>query len=176
MQRNEYLALRRRFEPRSVRLVIVAESPPASGKYFYNPDGKASEPLFSAVMKELGIQTTMKMDGLRKFQERGWVLVDATYDQVNKHGDDHRNLVILRDYELLCDDLKRLLGTHWRKVPLVLIKKNVCQLLEPMLKETGFNVLNKGGDIYFPGSGQQGKFHEQFPKIVPQELRGLSPD
>jgi hypothetical protein len=30
--RAEYLDLRRRYEPKSIRLVIIAESPPASGK------------------------------------------------------------------------------------------------------------------------------------------------
>src|ERR1039458_10743531 len=38
-QRSEYLSFRRKFEPATVKLVIVAESPPASGKYFYNPKG-----------------------------------------------------------------------------------------------------------------------------------------
>ena len=176
MQRNEYLALRRAFEPSNVRLVIVAESPPAAGRYFYNPNGKASEPLFTALMKQLGIQTKTKANGLRQFKEGGLVLVDATYDPVDKLSESQCKRVILRDYAVLSDDLKQLLGTQWRETPLVLIKKNVCQFLEPMLKETGFNVLNKGRDIYFPGSGQQGKFHEQFSEIVPQELRGLARD
>ena len=79
-QRGEYLSLRREFEPTTVTLVIVAESPPASGKYFYNPDGEVSEPLFNALMKQLGIQPKTKFEGLREFQKRGWVLVDATYE------------------------------------------------------------------------------------------------
>ncbi|HWX14675.1 MAG TPA: hypothetical protein VNY06_07475, partial [Methylocella sp.] len=55
-QRGEYLSLRREFEPTSVRLVIVAESPPISGNYFYNPDGEVSEQLFKALMEQLGIK------------------------------------------------------------------------------------------------------------------------
>jgi hypothetical protein len=175
MQRNEYFALRGAFKPSNVRLVIVAESPPAAGKYFYNPDGKENEPLFRALMKQLGAEITKKANGLRQFKEAGWVLVDATYEPVDKLNETGRKCVILRDYATLCDDLKQLLGTRWREVPLVLVKKNVCQLLEPKLKETRFNVLNKGRDIYFPASGQQRKFHEQFREIVPQELRGLTP-
>jgi hypothetical protein len=42
MQRGDYLNFRRKFEPENVKLVIVAESPPASGKYFYNPVGMAT--------------------------------------------------------------------------------------------------------------------------------------
>ena len=77
--------MRREFEPTSVTLVIVAKSPPTSGKYFYDPDGKVSEPLFNALMKQLGIQPKTKFEGLREFQKRGWVLVDATYEPVNAH-------------------------------------------------------------------------------------------
>ena len=45
-QRSEYLSLRREFEPANVALVVIAESPPTSGKYYYkpDPDGKVSEP------------------------------------------------------------------------------------------------------------------------------------
>jgi hypothetical protein len=125
------------------------------------------------MMKQMGIEAKAKADGLREFQDRGWVLVDATYDRIDKVSEMERALIILRDYGLLSEDIKRLLGGHWKEIPLVLIKKNVCQLLERQLKETGFKVLNNGRVIFFPAFGQQGKFHEQFPEIVPQELRGV---
>jgi hypothetical protein len=120
-QRSEYLDLRREFEPEPacVKLVIVAESPPTGGKYFYNPDGKVSEPLFTALMKQLGIRPDTKSEGLREFQKRGWVLVDATYEQVSEPDERSRDLVIDRDYPLLRDDLKRLLGARWNEVPLI---------------------------------------------------------
>ena len=82
-QRDEYLSMRRKFEPTTVTLAIVAESPPVGGKYFYDPAGKVSEPLFNALMKQLGVKPKTKIDGLREFQSRGWVLVDATYEPVN---------------------------------------------------------------------------------------------
>ena len=65
-QRSEYLHLRRKFEPASVTLVIVAESPPTGGKYFYDLDVKVSELLFNALMKQLGIQPKTKFEGLSK--------------------------------------------------------------------------------------------------------------
>ena len=33
LTRDEYHALRRKFEPQYIRLVIIAESPPKTGKY-----------------------------------------------------------------------------------------------------------------------------------------------
>ena len=50
-------------------------------------------------------------------------------------------------------------------VPLVLIKANVCKLLESRLRDDGFNVLNRGRAIYFPSHGWQGRFHIQFGEV-----------
>ena len=163
-KRNEYLTLRRRYEPKSIRLVIIAESPPASGRYFYNPAGAPSEPLFAALMRQLRLTPLTKENGLREFQRSGWVLVDATYEPVNTFNASSRDRVIARDYPLLRDDLASL--TSDRSTPLVLIKANVCRILEPKLLEDSFNVLNRGRIIYFPGSGRQTEFHRQFGAIL----------
>ena len=46
--RSEYLTLRYKFQPATVKLVVVVESPPKSGSYFYDPSGRITEPLFAA--------------------------------------------------------------------------------------------------------------------------------
>ena len=63
--RDYYLHLRREYEPENVRLVIVAESPPASGKYFYDTTGSPKEPLFAAIMLQLGLSPITKQIGLQ---------------------------------------------------------------------------------------------------------------
>ena len=106
--RSAYINLRRRYEPERIRLVIIAESPPASGLYFYDETGAPSEPLFAAPMKQLDPsqpRRATKEVGLREFQRRGWLLVDATYEPVNKLGRSSVAGVIERDYPLLRDDL-----------------------------------------------------------------------
>jgi hypothetical protein len=156
LDRQAYLSLRRPYEPDVVKLAIIAESPPASGKYFYNPAGSKSEPLFAALMKQLPLAPTSKEMGLREFQQRGWILVDATYEPVNAFGRSKRDEVIERDYPLLRADLSSLIPD--KSTPVVLIKTNICRLLEPKLKQDGFNVLNRGRVIYFPAAGQQNEF------------------
>jgi hypothetical protein len=64
--------------------------------------------------------------------------------------------VIVRDYPMLLEDLASL--TPDRSVPIVLIKANVCRILEPLLSKDSFRVLNSGKAIYFPSHGQQPKF------------------
>lgn len=164
IQRSEYLSFQRKFEPASVKLVIVAESPPASGKYFYNPEGAPSEPLFKALMLQLNFKPTTKESGLREFQQRGWVLVDATYEPVNALSGPARDKVIARNYPFLRGDLTALLPD--RSAPLVLVKANICRLLESDLAKDGFNVLNKGRVVYFPSTGRQKDFQRQFSAIL----------
>jgi hypothetical protein len=53
-----------------------------------------------------------------------------------------------------------------RSIPLVLIKANVCRILEPKLTDDGFNVLNGGRITYFPSTGRQKEFQRQFSAIV----------
>ena len=165
--RAEYLALRRKFTPERLKLVVVAESPPASGRYFYDAAGSHGEPLFAALMKLLGHSSETKEDGLQKFGRNGWLLVDATYTPVNTLDDSDRNRMIVEHYPLLRDDLESLMSD--RSTPLILIKANVCKILEPRLLKDGFNVINCGHRIYFPAMGHQGKFLDQVRAVLSSE-------
>jgi hypothetical protein len=165
--RDYYLRLRREYQPENIELVIVAESPPASGKYFYDPTGSTKEPLFAALMRQLDLSPNTKQAGLLEIQQRGWVLVDATYqpvDKLTKDASHDRDEVIARDYPLLLDDLASLIPN--RSIPLVLIKANVCRILGPLLSKDGFSVLNGGRNIYFPSHGRQTEFKNQFSAVL----------
>ena len=63
--RADYIEMRRRYEPHTVRLVVVAESP-VYGLYFYDPSGAVTEPLSAALMKRLGATPTSKDSGDRQ--------------------------------------------------------------------------------------------------------------
>lgn len=62
--RKKYLPRRQRYKPDRPTLVIVAESPPDSGRYFYDLTGVPTEHLFAALMKQLGVSPITKNDGL----------------------------------------------------------------------------------------------------------------
>ncbi len=83
LTRSDYHAFRRVYQPADLKLIVVAESPPVSGLYFYNPVGAVSEPLFSAFMQQIGVKPRSKDEGLRSFHQKGWLLADATYEPVN---------------------------------------------------------------------------------------------
>ena len=145
-------------------MIIIAESPPASGRYFYDVEGAVTEPLFSALMKQLRLSPTIKERGLRAFQQLGWLLVDATYEPVNILSEANRQKIILRDYSLLRQDLSDIVGKN--STPLVLIKANICRLLGPRLVADGLTVINQGRHIYFPSHGRQPQFHMQFQEVL----------
>jgi len=164
MTKAEYLRFRNKYIPTTTRIVFVLESPPASGRYFYNPKGPISEPLFRAMMKDVvDISPKSKEEGLKKFAARGFFLVDATYTPVNRLQDREKQAIILRDFPLLVAELWKYAG---HDTGIVLVKANICRLLEPKLQEAGFNVLNRGTVIPFPSTGQQGKFREAVRKVL----------
>jgi hypothetical protein len=151
--------------------VFVPESPPKSGLYFYNPEGSLFEPLFRAMMKDvLEIKPKNKDQGLSEFASRGFLLIDATYTPVNHpHLSQHdRNQLILDNFPLFLEDL----GSHAApETKVVLVKANVCELLEPKLTDSGFKVLNGGRKIPFPSTGQQNKF-----RTAVRHVLGLEPN
>jgi hypothetical protein len=158
--RDYYIKLRAKYRPPRPRLVIIAESPPAGGKYFYDLSGRVTEPLFRAMMQDvLGIAAASKAAGLTEFAKAGLLLVDATYVPVNKSfSPKERNAKIVKDYPLLLKDLHDLLPNKRTKI--MLIKANVCRLLDARLQSAGFNVINRGIIVPFPAFGQQGRFRE----------------
>jgi hypothetical protein len=164
------MLLRAPYIPQDRKIVFVLESPPKSGLYFYNPDGRVSEPLFGAMMKDvLGIKPSSKDEGLSEFASRGFLLVDATYTPVNH---DHltvqeRNKRILDDLPILISELREYVGP---KTGVILVKANICTLLEPILRAHGFSILNRGRTIPFPSTGQQNRFRDAVREVFGSEL------
>jgi hypothetical protein len=108
MAKSEYFRLRARFTPANPKIIFVLESPPASGLYFYNPDGKTTEPLFKAMMKDvLEIAPHTKEEGPREFVTRGYLLIDATYTPINNLDNAEADAMILRDFHELVEDLRK---------------------------------------------------------------------
>jgi len=166
----EYLRFRERYLPPHPKIIFVLESPPKSGLYFYKPDGLVSEPLFIAMMKDvLEIKPSTKDEGLREFATRGFLLLDATYTPVNHPhlSPRERDQLILNDLPLLLDELRKCAAPDTK---LVLVKANVCRLLDSTLTGYRFAVLNQGRTVPFPSTGQQKKFRE-----VVRQVLGLEP-
>lgn len=97
------------------------------------------------------------------------VLIDATYTPVNHDhlSQQERNRRILHDLPVLVEELRGYVASN---TGVVLVKANVCTLLEPVLTAHGFPILNRGRTIPFPSNGQQNRFREAV-----REVLGLTP-
>lgn len=118
------------------------------------------------MMKDvIGIKPESKDHGLREFASRGFLLIDATYTPVNHDhlSSQERNKRILDDLPVLVEELRSYVGPD---TGVVLVKANVCALLEPILTARGFPALNRGRIIPFPSTGQQGKFREAVRQVL----------
>ena len=163
MNKKYYLNLRNLYHPDNLRYIFILESPPVSGLYFYDKNGKTSEPLFAELMKFLKISVGSKSEGLNYFTKSGYLLVDATYQPVNELKGKERDKTILNDFDNLVEDLGNI--NPDKTIPLILVKANICKILEPRLKQEGFNVLNNDIVVPFPSTGQQKRFHAEISKF-----------
>lgn len=162
---KEYIAKRNKYKPENIKTIFVLESPPKSGKYFYDPDGEVTEPLFKAMMEIIGYKPADKATGLAEFAKKGFLIVDASYTPVNhqKEGKDRDERIMIW-YSTFLKDLLTL--TPDKNVPLILVKASICRLLEAPLGKEGFKVVNEGIVIPFPSTGQQGKFRKQIALVM----------
>lgn len=166
----QYKKLRNAYKPESIRAVFVLESPPKSEKFFYNPEGEATEPLFKVMIELIGHPKTGKQDGLEKFKRCGFIIVDAIYKPVNDIKKKDKDKLIMRNYPFFLKDLNALIPD--KRTPLILVKANIYRLLEPLLKKDGFTVANDGIVVPFPSSGQQGNFRKKIALVL--EKSGVS--
>ena len=168
-----YIELRAKYQPLKIRLIFVLESPPLNGTYFYDPSGRTTEPLFSAMMKVIGQSPATKEDGLIRFAHQGFFLLNATYQPVNHMKNNRqRNEAILTDLAELIQDLTSTIRNQRLKI--VLVKANICRLLEEPLISAGFNIINNGTVVPFPSHGHQTKFHQAIKKLFTQNRIGSS--
>lgn len=156
-----YAALRKEWTPAKPKLIVIAESPPESGKYFYDDSGKPTEPLFLALMESLvgRRKFATKKRGLQAFRDGGFLLLDATYTPVDGIDDDkERDRMIALGIPRLKEYLAAADPT--RNAPLLLVKANVCRIVKAALQQEGYRILNGEAVVPFPSNGNQGKFRE----------------
>jgi hypothetical protein len=158
-----YKKLRKKYIPEICRLILVFESPPAPGKYFYDDSGSVDEPLYKFMMKCFcPFDPVIKKNGLKEFKRLGILLVDASYKPVNKLSPQKRKKAILKNYPNLEADLKKIIGRNHTKV--LIVGTGLRKILEPLLEQK-FYVINDGENLPFPLYQWGKKFAEKIRYI-----------
>lgn len=152
--------LRERYRPDPVQLLFVAESPPESeeGRFFYNADLTRGDHLFRALMEvafdDFDPHSASKGAWLERFRDAGCYLIDLTDEPVNRLPKEARRRALVAALPGTLTEIRALASPE---TPIVLVKKNVFELLHEPLRAAGLNVVHDQG-LPFPANGWQPRF------------------
>jgi hypothetical protein len=154
--------LRKRYKPKKIKFLFVAESPPESSddevRFFYNYKQELWDYLYRAVMKVV-FRDFKHIKGekdkwLCKFKEQGYYLIDATDHPVNCLSSAERRCELAAAVKQKLSEIKKLVSPS---TPIILVKKNVFSAFYKPLRDAGYNVIHKSF-LPFPSHGHQKEF------------------
>src|SRR5438128_2033017 len=131
---------RRKYRPRKVRLLLIAESPPSSGGFFYFPMTIGKDHLFRETMKALDLwpenepmrRGVDKRSMLRRFQSMGFYLLDTCDFPVDKMRPVERREAVLQQIPRLVDNVIEADPLH-----ILVVKSTVFNPVVTALDESG---------------------------------------
>jgi putative ATP-dependent endonuclease of OLD family len=104
--------------------------------------------------------------GFKVLSRERWKKASALFLAVRTGKVDHDKLQAFTDRIQKLLSVERQNGTAVPAAAIVLVKANVCRLLEPKLVAAGFNVLNHGAMIPFPSTGHQTEFRTAIRTVL----------
>lgn len=161
-----------KYKPDKTKTLFIAESPPFKRegeelRYFYFEKVSGKDFLFRCTMEvlfpeEYEVYKTSKDKAplLTKFRDNGYFLIDAVDYPINQ--EDDRDFFVNKGYPNLVNRLKDLID---KETKIILVKKNIFELLTGKLKSIGYNVINTE-HLDFPGSGNQLKYKSKLSKLL----------
>jgi len=167
-----YVPARDKYKPcGKTRFLLIAESPPASGGYFYFHKSTGRDSLFRETMKALTLfpengkmqKDFDKVPLLKEFQSRGFFLVDASYSPVNKiPKSNERKRAVIRDIPRLVVETMKL-----NPEKIIIVKRSIFDPIRKALEQAGFGekILNKA-PLPFPSHGHQGTYRKRLRELV----------
>lgn len=170
--RNSYAAARNKYRPSKVNVLVVAESPPSSGGYFYAETAIGKDHLFRETMKALELwpadrplrKGCDKRPMLEQLRSLGFFLIDTCELPVDKMPPGQRRLSTAQGALTLPNRVKELDPGR-----IVIVKKTVFNPVNQALCIGGFEdrILNKKS-LPFPSHGNQRKFRRMLRRLVSQ--------
>lgn len=147
-------ALRLSFKPQQVKMLMVGESAPAGGTFFYRANSNA----YREISRAFGRSADPKF--LSWFQARGYYLDDLVLVPINKVGSSERRKARTSAIPALAERIRAC-------APLVVVAfaKSIDEEVAEAVRrsETGARYFC----THFPGVGQQAKFRDDMIRILP---------
>jgi hypothetical protein len=167
---DRYSLAREEYRPDRIRLLLVAESPPSSGGYFYFRKTIGKDHLFRETMKafDLWPQSQKMSKGIDKtpyldqFMRRKLFLIDTCRNPVDKLPERTRLMQIAKEASTLAGRVNDL-----DPEKIIIIKKPVFGPARKALAAAGLadRILN-ATPIPFPSHGHQGRFQTELRRLT----------
>jgi hypothetical protein len=168
--RAQYARSRNKYKPASVSLLLIAESPPSSGGYFYSKKTIGKDHLFRETMKALEfwpINRPMrrgcdKRPMLKKFRSLGFLIIDTCEYPVDKLPPRQRRIATVQGALSLPNRVRKLDPCR-----ILIVKKTVFNPVKLVLTDAGFGerILN-ARPLPFPSHGNQKTFRTMMRRLV----------
>jgi hypothetical protein len=153
--KEKYEDLARDYRPDKIKYLLIAESPPygltkdRKIRYFYNKEVTENDNFLINTIK--GIYSLEKYTGsykekcLKRLQRDCFFLIDAVEYPINQFKEKRRTIHVKHNISDLLERIDKLKekGCIDKNTKIILIKRNVFEVLEEKLKKKDFNVLNK---------------------------------
>jgi hypothetical protein len=156
---TDFSRARRKYRPRKILFLFIAESPPSSGGFFYFGTTIGKDHLFRETMKALEFwpedkpmrRGVDKRSILRRFQSMGFYLLDTCVFPVDKLRPIERRSAVLSQTPRLINDVIKANPLH-----IFIVKSSIFNPVGIALSEAGLStrVLNTG-PVPFPSHGNQ---------------------
>lgn len=155
-------SLRQQFRPKKVSLLFVGESPPASGRFFYD---KSHMTTFTsrAFERAFDVQFSSTAEFLEFFKSKGCFLDDVSHDPVDKLGNRERQNALQQCIEPFS---RRLRDEHPDIIVVVL--KKISDLVSEAVTNAGLQAPIHV--LPFPGNGHQNKYIKSLEVIIRRHL------
>jgi len=156
--------IRQSFKPDKIRMLLIGESAPAGGDFFYTHSrmtiyvSQAFESVFNENFDD-------DLSFLKYFQEKGCYLDDLSLSPVNHMFSGQRKEAL----KTSVGPLSKRIAEHNPDV-IVIIMKKIDRYVREAIK-----LSKKSCSVYtlpFPGNGHQNKFMSEFSTILRRHLRG----
>ena len=168
--KNRYASARNKYRPDKISLLLIAESPPSSGGYFYLEKTIGKDHLFRETMKALELwpydrpmaKGCDKRPMLKQFRSLGFFLIDTCELPVDNLRPKQRRISIVQGASTLP---KRVKGLDPMRI--LIVKKTVFNPVKRVLSDAGFGerILNTR-PLPFPSHGNQRKFRTMVRRLV----------
>lgn len=152
-------AIRQRFKPERIRLLLIGESPPAKGGFFYM-DRQMTKYTMQAFKKAHGKNFKDVTEFLDYFKTCGCYLDDLSHIAVNGKDPLEREKILVGSLDALA---QRIREANPSEVASVL--KKIGPYVEMALEKSG-SPAQLHPPLSFPGHGHQNKYIETLAQIV----------